>query len=153
MRPTLTQRQQLLDAQVNLLRSAPIGFVASSSDTLAIDPDWRPINVRRLMCLLRRLALQRGVTYVFEPNGAVLRRTVERGFEAMLDQLYRRGAFAGATAQKAYQVNVGDDVNTPRRRDAGQFWVELKVAPAVPMSFLTVRLSRSGERVLSQETH
>ena len=153
MRPSLAQRQQLLDAQVNLLRSAPSGFVASSSDTLAIDPDWRPINVRRLMCLLRRMALQRGITYVFEPNGAVLRRTVERGFEAMLDDLYRRGAFAGATAQKAYQVNVGDEVNTPRRRDAGQFWVELKVAPAVPMSFLTVRLSRSGERVLSQETH
>lgn len=153
MRPTLAQRQQLLDAQVNLLRSAPKGFVASSSDTLASDPDWRPINVRRLMCLLRRLALQRGVTYVFEPNGAVLRRTVERGFGAMLEQLYRRGAFAGATAQKAYQVNVGDEVNTPRRRDAGQFWVELKVAPAVPMSFLTVRLSRSGERVLSQEVH
>ena len=153
MRPSLSQRQQLLDAQVNLLRSAPAGFIVSSADTLAVDPDWRPINVRRLMCLLRRLALQRGVTYVFEPNGPVLRRTVERGFEAMLDGLYRRGAFAGATAQTAYRVNVGDDVNTPRRRDAGQFWVELKVAPAVPMSFLTVLLSRDGERVLSQETH
>jgi hypothetical protein len=153
MRPSQEQRQQLLDAQVNLLRSAPIGFVASSSDTLAIDSDWRPINVRRLMCLLRRLALQRGVSYVFEPNGAVLRRTVERGFEALLDQLYRRGALAGATAERAYQVNVGDDINTRQRRDAGQFWVELKVAPSLPLSFLTVRLSRSGERVLSQESH
>ncbi len=153
LRPTLAQRQQLLDAQVNLLRSAPIGFIVSSSDTLSPDPDWRPINVRRLMCLLRRLALQRGVTYVFEPNGATLRRTVERGFEALLDQLYRRGALVGASARQAFQVNVGDDLNTRPRRDAGQFWVELKVAPALPMSFLTVLLMRSGERVQSQEVH
>jgi hypothetical protein len=153
LRPTLDQRQQLLNAQVNLLRSAPIGFIVSSSDTLSPAADWRPINVRRLMCLLRRLALQRGVTYVFEPNGATLRRTVERGFEALLDQLYRRGALAGASGAQAFQVNVGDDINTRQRRDAGQFWVELKVAPALPMSFLTVLLTRSGERVQSQEVH
>jgi phage tail sheath protein FI len=153
LRPSLADRQQLLDAQVNLLRSAPIGFVVSSSDTLAPEPDWRPINVRRLMCLLRRLALQRGQTYVFEPNGAVLRRTVERGFEAVLDQLFRRGALAGTTPERAYQINVGPDINSRQRRDAGQFWVELKVAPSLPMSFLTVRLMRSGERVVSQEAH
>lgn len=153
MRPTLQQRQQLLDAQVNLVRSTPIGFVASSADTLAADADWRPVNVRRLMCLLRRLALRRGVTYVFEPNDATLRRTVERAFEAVLDDLFRRGAFAGARAEAAWRVNVGDEINTPQRRDAGQFWVELRVAPARPMSFLTVRLARSGERVLSREVH
>lgn len=153
LRPSLADRQQLLDAQVNLLRSAPIGFVVSSSDTLAVEPDWRPINVRRLMCLLRRLALQRGQTYVFEPNGAILKRTVERGFEAVLDQLYRRGALAGTTPERAYQINVGPDINSRQRRDAGQFWVELKVAPSLPMSFLTVRLMRSGERVVSQEAH
>jgi hypothetical protein len=153
MRPTSSQRQQLLDAQVNLLRSAPVGFIASTADTLSSEAEWRPINVRRLMSLLRRLALQRGVTYVFEPNGAALRRTVERSFAAMLDDLFRRGAFSGARPELAYRVNVGAEINTPQRRDAGQFWVELQVAPALPMSFLTVRLSRSGERVLSRETH
>lgn len=153
MRPTLQQRQQLLDVQVNLLRNTPIGFVAASADTLAADADWRPVNVRRLMCLLRRLALRRGVTYVFEPNDATLRRTVERAFEAVLDDLFRRGAFAGARAEAAWRVNVGDEINTPQRRDAGQFWIELQVAPARPMSFLTVRLSRSGERVQSREVH
>jgi phage tail sheath protein FI len=105
------------------------------------------------MSLLRRLALQRGITYVFEPNGAALRRTVERSFEAMLGDLFRRGAFSGARAELAYRVNVGAEINTPQRRDAGQFWVELQVAPALPMSFLTVRLSRRGERVLSREMH
>jgi hypothetical protein len=153
MAPSVQQRQQSLDAQVNLLRSAPIGFIFSSADTLTRDSAWRPVNVRRLMCLLRRLALRRGTAYVFEPNGPVLRRTVERGFTAVLDDLFRRGAFAGARPADGYRVEAGDEVNTPPRRDAGQFWVQLKVAPALPLSFLTVRLAREGERVLSRELH
>ena len=39
-----------------------------SADTLSDDPDLRPINVRRLLILLRRLALRLGATYVFEPQ-------------------------------------------------------------------------------------
>ena len=104
------------------------------------------------MTLVRRLALRRGATYVFEPNGATLRRTVERGFEAVMDELFRRGAFAGASAKTAYRVEVGDEINTPQRNDIGQFWVELKVAPALPLTFLTVRLARSGERLIAKET-
>lgn len=153
MEPELAQRQQLLDAQVNLLRSAPHGFVISSADTLIADAAWRPVNVRRLMCLLRRLAVRRGADYVFETNGPTLRRTVERGFEAVLDLLFRRGAFAGARPADAYRVDAGEALNTPRRRDAGQFWVELKVAPALPLAFLTLRLAREGERVVSRELH
>ena len=144
--------QNLLDAQVNLVRASPHGFVLATADTLTPEADWRPINVRRLMTLLRRLALRRGATYVFEPNGATLGRTVERGFEAVMDELFRRGAFAGASAKTAYRVEVGDEINTPQRNDLGQFWVELKVAPALPLTFLTVRLARSGERLIAKET-
>lgn len=153
LQPALAQRQQLLDAQVNLVRSAPHGFVFSSADTLTPEAEWRPVNVRRLMALLRRLALRRGTAYVFEPNGPTLRRTVERGFSAVLGDLYRRGALAGARPADAYRVEAGDEVNTPQRNDAGQFWVQLKVAPALPLEFLTVRLAREGERVVSRELH
>jgi hypothetical protein len=146
------ERQHLLDAQVNLVRSGPHGFVLSTADTLTLEADWRPVNVRRLMTLLRRVALRRGAAYVFEPNGATLRRTVERGFEAVMDELFRRGAFAGASAQAAYRVDVGDDLNVPQRNDLGQFRVDLKVAPALPLTFLTVRLARSGERLIARET-
>lgn len=145
-------RQALLDAQVNPLWLSPTGHVLGSADTLLNDDDWRPVHVRRLMCLLRRVALQRGSAYVFEPNGPALQRTVERAFNGLLDGLFQRGAFAGRRGEEAYQVAVGEDVNTPQRRDAGQFWVELRVAPAMPMRFLTVRLLRSGERVQARES-
>ncbi|MBC5783426.1 phage tail sheath family protein [Ramlibacter sp. USB13] len=151
--PDTPQRQALLDAQVNLVRNAPHGIVLSTADTLTPDAPWRPVNVRRLMALLRRSALKRGVTYVFEPNGPALRRTVERAFGAMLDLLFRRGAFAGTRADAAYRVDAGETLNTRQRADAGQFWVELQVAPALPLEFLTVRVVREGDRVASREVH
>jgi len=143
--------QAMLDAQVNLLRSGPRGFVLGSADTLSVDADWRPVNVRRLMSLLRRAALRQGALYVFEPNGRTLQRTVERAFNALLAELFQRGAFAGSNAREAYAVDVGDELNTPARVDAGQFRVDLKVAPALPLTFLRVRLARSGERLVALE--
>lgn len=140
----------LLQAQVNEVRQEANGFLWLSQDTLADDPDLRPVNVRRLIALLRRLALLRGVDYVFEPNDAVFRRSVQRGFEATLTRLYVLGAFAGATADQAFRVEIGSPPNTRVTLDAGQLIVELKVAPSRPLAFITVRLvgeADSGFRV------
>jgi hypothetical protein len=149
--PRDDERQALLEAQVNPVRSSPRGFVLGSAETLIDDADWRAVNVRRLMSLLRRAALRRGASYVFEPLGPPLRRTVERAFEALLEMLFRRGALAGARAEQAFRVVVGEEVNTRQRGDAGQFWIELRVAPALPLTWLTVRLVRSGERLVAEE--
>jgi phage tail sheath protein FI len=139
--------QALQDAQVNLLRADPRGFLALSADTLSTDEEVRPINVRRLLTLLRRLALRRGTSYVFEPNGPQLRRAVERGFGILLTDLFRRGAFAGDTPEQSFRVVADDTLNTPREAEAGRFLVELHVAPSVPMRFITVRLAQDGPRL------
>ena len=47
-----------LEARILFVRAEPHGFVCLSADTLATDPDLRPIGVRRLLILLRRLALR-----------------------------------------------------------------------------------------------
>jgi hypothetical protein len=139
-------RDPLLDAAVNVIVEEPRGFVPLSALTLSDDRELEQINVRRLMSLLRRLALREGATYVFEPNDAALRRTVQRGFEAILTRMFERGAFAGRTATTAFQVTTGESVNPPQQVDNGRFVVELRVAPSLPMTFLTVRLVQSGDR-------
>jgi phage tail sheath protein FI len=126
--------------------------MALSADTLSPDDDLRPIGVRRLLSLLRRAALLNGVRYVFEPNDDILRRSIERGFEGLLARLYARGAFAGATADQAYQVVIGSPPNTQQTLDSGQLIVELKVAPSLPLTFLTVRLVQAGEGGLTVES-
>ena len=147
-RPAASSRwQELQDRQVNVVRRDPRGFLVLSADTLAPDDDVRPINVRRLLILLRRVALRLGATYVFEPNDDTFRRSVQRGFEAMLGDLFRRGAFAGSTAASAFQVVTGESLNTAPSVEQGRFIVELRVAPARPMAFLTLRLVQTGERV------
>ncbi len=140
--------QEFQDAQLNLIRHEPKGFTVLNNDTLTSDEDLRPINVRRLLILLRRLVLRLGATYVFEPNDGAFRRSVQRGFEAMLDDLFRRGAFAGATAGASYQVTTDMPVNTPQTIDQGRFIVELRVAPSLPLKFMTIRLVQTGDRTL-----
>jgi hypothetical protein len=138
----------LQDARLNTIYQTPRGFMPMNANTLTADEDWQLINVRRLLMLLRRLAVRLGATYVFEPHSEAFQRVVQRGFEAVLDELFVRGAFAGPTANSAYQVVTDRSVNPPQLIDQGQFVVELRVAPSQPMSFLTVRLVQTGDRTL-----
>lgn len=145
-------RQDLLDGQVNLLRQETRGPMALSADTLSIDPDTRPLNVRRLLTLLRRLALREGQAYAFEPDDDGLRRAVERDFDAYLGEMFRRGAFAGRTAAEGFRVSTGR--GTPAgllAAEAGRLVVELRVAPSRPLAFLLLRLLQVGERLAVQE--
>ena len=140
--------QQLYDAQVNVVRHDPGGFLTLAADTLSADDALRPIGVRRTLDMLRRVALLYGTRYVFEPNDGVLRRTVRRAFEGLLTRMFELGAFAGATPAQSFQVSV----YAPQSGDEGLFVVELRVAPSRPLVFLTVRLTRTGAGALQVET-
>jgi phage tail sheath protein FI len=144
-----TRRAQFLDFQdnlINLVRQEPRGFLVLDSDTLSDDADLRSINVRRLLSLLRRLAVKHGAEYVFEPNNERFRRQVQRGFAELLDVMFTRGAFAGTTPANSYQVVVGSAVNNFQSVEQGRFIVELRVAPSLPLKFVTVRLVQTGGR-------
>lgn len=141
----------LQDAQVNAIRQEPRGFLALSEDTLSPDSDLLGIHVRRLLALLRRAALRVGSSYVFEPLSPAFRRMVERGFNELLSSLFGRGAFAGATPERSFQVDAGALPGLGRSGDEGRFFVDLWVAPSEPMRFLRVRLVQSGEHGLVTE--
>jgi len=151
--PTLLPERHLAlqNALINVVRQEPRGFVVLDSDTLAADEDLQEISVRRLLILLRRQALRLGVTYVFEPNSAAFRRAVDRGFTEMLDGMFERGAFAGTNPATSYQVVTDSSLNTPQSVDLGRFIVELKVAPSLPMRFLTIRLVQTSDRTQALE--
>jgi phage tail sheath protein FI len=131
-------------AQVNVIRRLPAGFTMLDEDTLSEDADWRQVHVRRLMMLIRRAALRRGFTYVFEPNGDVTRRAVERSFSTMLDDLETRGAFASGQPGGAWRVQLPEAVND---RDEGKLTVEIAVSPANALRTLILRLTQIGNRL------
>lgn len=140
------ENRELLDARVNAIAPDPRGCVALDALTLSDDVDWTQLSVRRLIVLLRRAALARGERYVFEPMGGALRRSVQLGFETLLGDLFERGAFAGATASQGFRVTVLDTGS-----DDACLVVELRVAPAHPMRFITVRLVQRGDTLAVTE--
>jgi hypothetical protein len=133
-------------AQINLIAQQPEGFMVTSQDTLISDQyaDLQPLNVRRLLILLRRLALREGVRYMFQNISPAFQRQVTRQFQQWMQLLLARGAFAGSSAQDSYQVIADASVNPQSSIDQGRFIVKLLVAPSVPMRFLTVLLVQSG---------
>lgn len=148
--PAIPDADQLLlySDRVNMVLRSPRGFVLMDADTLSAEPEWQQISVRRLMILLRRLALVRGETYVFEPNGDVMRRAVERDLSQALEAMHRRGAFAGKTPAQSFRVaadrRAGD-------QDNGRMVFEIGVAPSQPLRFLNVRLVQQGGRLTVAE--
>jgi hypothetical protein len=143
--------QLLQDSQVNLVRQEPSGFLCLSAVTLSDDDDLVPVNVRRLLSFLRKTALLVGNQYVFEPLSDVFRRGVQRGFEKLMDELARRGAFAGRNQSEQFQVVTDGGLNTSTTADQGRFYVELRVAPSLPLRFLTVRLLQQADRTFVTE--
>jgi phage tail sheath protein FI len=104
------------------------------------------------MEMLRRALEQRMQWLVFEPNGPSLWSDVRQMLDGYLRRLYTQGAFKGATEEDAYFVRCDADLNTQRIIDAGKLIVEIGVAPAEPLEFLVVRITRGGDGTLSVET-
>jgi hypothetical protein len=137
--------------QVNLLRAEGRGVRPLGADTLAVEPALRPLNARRLLILLRRLLQRQGDGFVFENNSPALRQAIYVHLTGMLDRLFLAGAFAGASAEEAFRVDVGPGFNPPEAIERGRLVVEVRVAPSRPMEFVTVRLVQRGERLLTVE--
>ncbi|SDW50896.1 Phage tail sheath protein [Albimonas donghaensis] len=135
---------RLIDLQLNPLVAEPGGFVILNADTLSRTEELRPLPVRRLMILLRRLALREAQTYVFEPNSDDFRALVRRRFERLLSLIHQRGGLKGATPAAAFRVETGASVNSATAIDQGRFLVELRVAPSRPFRHLTVLLLQTG---------
>lgn len=132
--------QELYNARVNLILQAARGFTLMAASTLAESFDLEPLNVRRLLILLRRLVLRDGQNYVFAPHSPAFRQQIARSMERQLEALFVRGAFAGRDPAQSYQVVVDETLNTRQTVESGQLIVELRVAPSQPMTFILVRL-------------
>ncbi|MEJ2504591.1 MAG: hypothetical protein P8177_14985 [Gemmatimonadota bacterium] len=137
-------RAAFFERRVNGLVPYPDGFVVWSEETLSTDPELVGLGVRRLLILLRRIALREGDRYLFQPNSGAFRRLVHRQFDRILADLFARGALAGRGPDEGYRIVTGDPVNPPQSVDQGRFVIELRVAPSRPLHFLTVRLMQTG---------
>lgn len=138
----------LFAQQFNLVRPEPRDFRVMSAHTLSDEHVWLQVSVRRLLILLRKVVVERGMDFVFESNHERFREGVRGMLEDLLRFMFERGAFAGATVEQAFRVVTDASVNTAQSIDQGRFIAEIRVAPAQPMEFITVQLTRMSEGLL-----
>ncbi|KAA3664730.1 MAG: hypothetical protein DWQ04_04195 [Chloroflexi bacterium] len=145
--PFISERDwgDLFNLQVNIIRAEPRDFRPMSAHTLS---DYRlllQLSTRRLLILLRKMALEQGLDFVFENNDTRLRQSAKQDLEILCQHLFSLGAFAGATPQEAFRVITDESINTQSRTDQGQFLVKIQVAPSQPLEFIVVQLLRASE--------
>ena len=97
--------------------------------------------MRRTLLFIER-SLDEGLSWtVFEPNGEALWAQIRLSVSSFLNHLFRRGAFAGASARDAYFVKCGPGTTTPSDVRDGRVVVMVGFAPLKPAEFVILRLA------------
>jgi hypothetical protein len=134
----------LVSAGVNAVtRSSHICHLLSA-DTLSLRPEYRPIGVRLLLIFLRKLLMIQGARLAFAANTDGFRQVAQVQIQALLSQLFAQGALAGDSPSDAYQVIVDPVDSTQPALEDGRIVIDILIAPARPLTFITVRLISAG---------
>ena len=137
-----SERAVLNDAGVDLIRCFPNqGLLVWGGRTLGTEPGTLYVAHRRLLHRLVRAIRAVAEPLVFDVNGPELWLTLVRAITTVLLQVYRAGGLAGATPAQAFQVQCDDQTNPSDAVDAGRVVCLVSVAPAVPMEFITLKVS------------
>ena len=128
---------------INCIRAFPgRGIRSWGARTLASDPEWRYINVRRLFNFVSESIMEGTQWSVFEPNDQELWMRLRASVTAFLRNVYRSGALFGATEAEAFYVKCDSETNPPEVVDAGQVICEIGISPVKPAEFVVFRLSQ-----------
>jgi len=148
-------QQELLNPEnVNCIRSFPgRGIMIWGARTLSREALWRYINIRRLMIMIEESVEESMQWAVFEPNDARLRNGIKLAASTFLQELWRKGALSGETAEQAFYVKCDEDNNPQEVIDNGRVITEIGAAPSVPGEFVVFRIGRvkDGFQIMEEE--
>ncbi|SIT58615.1 putative Phage tail sheath protein [Mesorhizobium prunaredense] len=139
------EQEGLNPAGINCIRTfSGRGIRIYGARALSSDPQWRFLNVRRLVIRLKR-SLYRGLQWaVLEPNNQIFVDAVFAQVEGFLETEWDERRLAGRTADEAFYVR---QIVTEGSYDHGEFILEIGVAPVIPAEFVVLRLSRTEDRL------
>jgi len=130
-------------AGVNVIRRFPgVGVVAFGARTVASDPAWKYIPVRRTAIMLR-VSIYYGIQWaVFEPNDEALWSQLRLTIGSFMTTLFRQGAFQGSSATDAFFVKCDAETTTQADIDLGVVNVLVGFAALKPAEFVVVKISQ-----------
>jgi phage tail sheath protein FI len=130
---------------INVIRRfAGAGVVSFGARTIASDPEWKYVPVRRTAILLR-VSIYYGIQWaVFEPNDEPLWAQLRLNIGAFMMTLFRQGAFQGSTPSQAFFVKCDSETTTQADIDLGIVNVLVGFAPLKPAEFVVVKISQKA---------
>jgi phage tail sheath protein FI len=132
---------------VNALRQFPVyGRVSWGARTLegadARASEWKYVPVRRFALFLEE-SLYRGLQWVvFEPNDEPLWAQIRLNVGAFLHNLFRLGAFQGASPRDAYFVKCDAETTIQNDIDLGIVNIIVGFAPLKPAEFVIIKIQQ-----------
>jgi phage tail sheath protein FI len=148
--PMSDAQNGLLNPQAaNAIRSFPNGVTSWGARTMdgfdnSGNSDYRYVPVRRFALFIEE-SLLRGLRFaVFEPNDEPLWAQIRLAAGAFMNGLFRKGAFAGATASDAYFIKCDAETTTPTDQNLGVVNVLVGFAPLKPAEFIVISLQQKA---------
>ncbi|KAF0813706.1 putative prophage major tail sheath protein [Andreprevotia sp. IGB-42] len=136
---------------VNTIRVFPNGIVNWGARTMDGDDgfgsEYKYIPIRRLALYMEE-SLYRGLKWaVFEPNDEPLWAQIRLNVGAFMHNLFRQGAFQGATPREAYFVKCDASTTTQNDRNLGVVNVLVGFAPLKPAEFVVLSLQQIAGQI------
>lgn len=130
-------------AGVNLIRKLPgQGIRVWGARTASSNAAYKYVNVRRLFIYVEESIKANTNWVVFEPNDVTLWNRVNITITGFLDNLWRSGMLAGATAEESFFVEIGTSTMTPDDIANGRLICNVGIAPSRPAEFVIFRVTQ-----------
>ena len=132
---------------INIIRWRPgAGIRIWGARTVAADPLWNYISVRRMFLFVER-SVRDAVTWaVFLPNVSSTRSDLKSSIGAFLYQQWSQGALDGATWNEAFSVRCDAENNPDVDVRSGLLTVDVEMRPVYPAEFVRIRFRQSPMR-------
>jgi uncharacterized protein len=143
---------QLNPLGINCLRSFPVaGRVVWGARTMRgadqLSDEYKYVPVRRLALYIEE-SLYRGLKWVvFEPNDEPLWAQIRLNAGAFMNNLFRQGAFQGASPRDAYFVKCDRETTTQNDINLGIVNILIGFAPLKPAEFVVVKLQQMAGQI------
>ena len=139
-------RDELNLAGINCIRNLGEGvIIVWGARTLALDPEWKYVSVRRLFIFLEESIRVATQWVVFEPNDIPLWVRVKPNIEQFLTSLWKDGALMGTKPNNAFFVRCGFGTTmTQDDIDNGRLIILIGIASVRPTEFVIFRICHNN---------
>ena len=140
---TKAEQDILNPAGINLIRALPgQGIRVWGARTASSNSNFKYVNVRRLFIYVEESIKANTNWVVFEPNDVALWQRVHLTIANFLDNMWRNGMLAGASAAEAYFVEIGPATMTKDDIMNGRLICNVGIAPSRPAEFVIFRVTQ-----------